>query len=80
MKTLRKSHLPEAILYKDVLYYRLMSVSELEVSIEAFIEEKKANGQKVILCEVLASNLKGRLNLHGKPYQPTKWIFIYPLK
>lgn len=28
-----------------------------------------------ILVKVLSHNLKGKLDLHGKPYQPTEWIF-----
>jgi hypothetical protein len=78
-KIFNKSHLPEAILYKNEVYYKFMSVSDLQTSLEAFIQEKKENGQKVIICNVLSNKLKGRLDLHNKPYQPTKWIFIYPL-
>jgi hypothetical protein len=35
----------------------------------------KKEGRKCVLVNVLSKNLKGKNDIHGKPYKPTKWIF-----
>ena len=37
--------------------------------------ELKKQNRKAVLVHVLAKNLRGKLDIHNKPYQPTKWIF-----
>lgn len=40
------------------------------------IEQAKAQRLKYRVIYVLASNLRGRNDLYGKPYQPTEWLFV----
>ena len=35
----------------------------------------RKEGRKAVLVNVMSKNLRGKTDLHGKPYQPTKWIF-----
>lgn len=36
------------------------------------------NGYRKIKVLVLNRNLRGKLDLHQKPYKPTEWIFSAP--
>ena len=36
----------------------------------------KANKVTYKTIKVLARNLRGKSDLHGKPYQPTVWLFV----
>lgn len=40
------------------------------------IEFCKKNKMKFRKVEVLHRNLRHRTNFHGRPYEPTEWIFI----
>lgn len=76
MKTFKKTYLPLTIEHNGKTYKRVASQSdeEFQKTIDN-IKTKKCTGNFVI-CEVLQKNLKGKLDLHGKPYQPTKWLFM----
>jgi hypothetical protein len=43
---------------------------------EAIAAEAKRRKLKYRRVEVLSRNLRGKLDLHRKPYKPTKWIFV----
>lgn len=80
MKTFKKDHLPETIQHngETYTYNRNLTVGwERNNTDLKFIsrELKKDNNRKAVLVHVLAKNLRGKLDIHNKPYQPTKWIF-----
>lgn len=79
MKTYSKTYLPEFINYNGNRYERN---SELSASFESvfyslpkLLEALKRGGQKAVIVKVLSRNLKGKKDLHGKPYAPSLWIF-----
>ena len=81
MKKLNKTYLPYQLEYNGQKYERNYSVSA-EMNIEnksaAMIEReaKLMTGAKnIVLVSVLSKNLKDKTDLHGKEYQPTRWIF-----
>lgn len=43
--------------------------------IEAERARLKTFGVRTIVVKVLSRNLRGKNNLHGKKYEPSKWIF-----
>lgn len=79
MKTYNKSYLPETVIYKGVVYERNNSISAAmsanNTPISTIRKTLKAEGRKMVLVNVLQRSLRGKTDLHGNPYQPTKWIF-----
>jgi len=79
MKQYNKNHLPQGIVYNGETYIVNAPISSAmnanNTPVNTIAATLKKEGRKAILVNVLSSNLKGRTNLHGKPYQPTKWIF-----
>lgn len=69
MKTYSRTSLPDSITYNNKVY---------KVSIHASHEysERKVSVKGAILVKVMHKNLRGRTDLHGKPYQPSLWIYI----
>lgn len=43
---------------------------------DAIAAEARRRKLKYRRVEVLSRNLRGKLDLHRKPYRPTKWIFV----
>lgn len=79
MKTFNRTSLPESIKYNSRIYTRNDSLSNLNmqgISLKSYIDTLKYAGNKVILCNVLSRNLKGKTDLHGQPYKPTQWVYI----
>jgi hypothetical protein len=79
MKTFNKSYLPETVEYNGERYYRNATISGVMNStgtpISIIKESVKQTKRKMVLVLVLSNSLKGKDDLHGNPYQPTKWIF-----
>lgn len=79
MKTYNKTYLPDSITYNGVLYFNNPAIStamELNNTRLSFIvAELKKQGRKAVLVNVLSNSLKGRTDLHGQPYKPTRHIF-----
>jgi len=79
MKTFKKSFLPDSIKYNNENYTLNSTISGgmnvSSTSPKKVIEALKTTGKKGILVEVLSNNLKGKTDLHGKLYQPSKFIF-----
>lgn len=46
-----------------------------ETSLKTIAAELKKQGRKAVLVKVLHRNLRGKLDLHNKPYKPTEWLF-----
>jgi len=67
MRTIRRTSLPKSIKYYGRGYTK---------NTNDFFDNPLGFGPgKHITVEVLSSKLKGKLNVHGKPYLPTLWIF-----
>lgn len=65
MTVLNRTSLPREFVYRGKIYKRLGPANGMySLAVGA------------IKLKVLSHSLKGKLNLHGKPYQPTEWIFI----
>jgi hypothetical protein len=66
------SHLPKEIKLPtgETLKVRITADSE-----RAIIYQCKVWKCKYRCISVLATNLRGKTDLHGQPYKPSKWIF-----
>lgn len=67
------SNLPKYLNHREAV---LEMVSGHKGEFKALITQAKAQRLKYRVISVLASNLRGRNDLHGKPYQPTEWLFV----
>lgn len=79
MKTFNKSFLPDEVIYngeKYVLNSQISSAMSLSrTNPKTIIENLKKQGKKGVLVQVLSNKLKGKSDLYGNEYKPTKWIF-----
>lgn len=79
MKTFNKTFLPDSIDHKGNSYKRNIPISfamnSNDTSTAIIAATLKKEGRKGVLVNVLATQLKGKTDLHGQPYKPTKWIF-----
>ncbi len=68
-----KTYLPDQIIDKGITFKLLcLPFDEAKEKIKKF----KQSGRRYRYLEVLASNLRGKTDLHGQPYKPTKWFFV----
>lgn len=65
------THLPESITINKIVFKRL-NKPFIEVPLKAM----KILKIKYRVIGVLSRNLRGRTDLYGKPYEPTKWVFV----
>lgn len=79
MKVFSKTYLPHTIDYNGETYTYAGSVSGSSTvsEFEERVKELKLSGHKVIMCNVLASKLRGVEDLHGNLYKPTQWLFVH---
>lgn len=78
MKTYNKTFLPDEIIYNGLSYTIDTALTHAlkDNTSERIIKlGAKETGKSVIMVNVLSNNLKGKTDLHGKPYKPSKWIF-----
>lgn len=79
MKTYRKTYLPDSITYqgKELKHNASMSGAMIANGTKPNVIAKilRQTGRIGVLVLVLSKNLKGRTDLHGKPYEPTQHIF-----
>jgi hypothetical protein len=79
MKTFKKHHLPDSVQYNGKTYHINRNLSSIlhdtGATPEHIKEGLKPTKTKMVIVEVLSKNLKGKLNLHNKPYKPTVWVF-----
>jgi hypothetical protein len=62
MKTLRRSHLPEQVFTNGKTYVRL--------------KDEQNPPTDAVRVLVMHPNLKGKRDIHEKPYEPSEWYFI----
>jgi hypothetical protein len=79
MKTYNKTFLPDSINYLGIELKMNSFISSAmmlnNTNPKTIIETLKKENRKAVLVNVLSKNLKGRADLYGKQYQPTKWIY-----
>lgn len=79
MKTFNREALPESIIHSGKTYYLNATMSAAmsanETPLEHISAELKKQGRKAVLVKVLSKNLKGKIDLHQKPYKPSEWIY-----
>ena len=79
MKTYNKTFLPDSITYNGEVFKLNSMISggmnASRTNPKQVIEALKSTGKRGILVNVMSKNLKGKTDLHGKPYQPSKFIF-----
>lgn len=67
------------IRYKNELYTANMRISAAmtasDTPAKQVIETLKKEGRKGLYVLVVNKNLKGKTDLHGNPYQASKWIY-----
>lgn len=68
--------LPNEIVLKDgtVLKHRISPIPGIGRSRSFILEYIKRNGGKYRQVSVMHRNLRGKLDLHGRPYRPSVWI------
>lgn len=79
MKQFNKTYLPDTITYAGKVYTLNVEISAGMVanntSLKTIAATLKQEGRNAVLVNVMSKNLKGKLDLHNKPYQPSKFIF-----
>lgn len=76
MRTFKKSYLPDQIeLNGNTLKMYAAASALANMNARHRAEELKAQGLTVCIVEVLSRQLKGKPDLHGKPYTPSVFIF-----
>lgn len=80
MKVFKKTHLPDSITYNGEEYKLAPTISgamrKSNTNPQKVINAVKSTGEKAVLVKVLSNKLKGKTDLHGKPYKPSEFIFI----
>ena len=69
MKTYNKTHKPDSITHNGQVYKYDANATEL------YREGKLISSKDHVLVNSMQSILKGRTDLHGKPYKPVQFIF-----
>jgi hypothetical protein len=71
-----RTNLPSEIVLKcgTVLKHRMSTVPGVGRSHREVIAEIKKRGGKYRVIDVLAKNLRGKEDLHRRPYRPNRWI------
>ena len=72
MQTYNKTFLPDSII-NGVIEYK--PNANLTARMQQGEQIPKDELKNCIQVNVLSNNLKGKTDLHGRPYKPTKWIF-----
>ena len=79
MKQYSRTHLPDFIEYNGETYKVNIEISgamrDNNTPVNTIAATLRKEGRKAVLVNVMSKNLRGKTDLHGKPYQPTKWIF-----
>ena len=78
-KKFKKTYLPDSIDWNGDTYTRnsetTTGMENAGTDIRAIEKELRKQDRKMIVVSVLSSNLRGKTDLHGKPYQPSVHIF-----
>lgn len=79
MKTFNRTFLTDTINYNGETYHNnpfISAAMELNnTKLKDIATELKKQGRKAILINCLSKNLKGKKDLYGQPYKPTRHIY-----
>jgi hypothetical protein len=79
MKTFKSVYLPDEIKYNGETYKANAAITSAKLanntSLKTISETLKKENRKMVVVNVLSKNLKGKTDLHGKPYKPQPHIF-----
>jgi len=76
MKVFNRASLPREISYNGSMYK--LDIESTNVIFNGGYLNKilpQSNKGDKVIVKVLDGRLKGKTDLHGKPYQPSQWIF-----
>jgi len=73
MKSYSKSFLPDSIEYKGQTFKYNSEATERHRTGVTLVSRYH------VLVKVLGRNLKGKTDLHGKPYKPNEYVFSSPI-
>lgn len=76
MKEFNRASLPEQISYNNREFHRIRQTERKDI-ITSYCQQRGKNIQ-LIQVNVLHRRLKGREDLHGKPYQPSVFYYSSP--
>lgn len=68
MKTFFRTSLPDSIKYNGKVY-------KYDIHLNPVQRKSQTYPKGTVLVKVLSRNLRVRTDLHGKPYQPSEFIF-----
>lgn len=66
-------HLPDSINEKNTTFKMLLGFSHIKNKSDLKL---LTNGKKFRTVRVLAKNLRGKTDLHGRLYEPSKWLYV----
>jgi hypothetical protein len=79
MKQFSRTYLPDEMKYNGETYKAAAGITSAMIanntSLKIIENTLKKEGRKMVVVNVLSKNLKGKTDLHGKPYQPQKHIY-----
>jgi len=79
MKTFNRTFLVDAITYSGEIYHRNDAITSAmeknNTNLKNISFALRLQGRKAILVNCLSKNLKGKTDLHGRPYKPSKHIY-----
>lgn len=67
------NYLPDQITEKNTTFKMLLGFSHIAKNADL---KRLANGKKFRTVHVLAKNLRGKTDLHGRLYEPSKWLYV----
>ena len=80
MKIFNRTSLPKIIIYNSRIYRLNSSVVAnrclTNVTKETVETLECSINKHIVIVNVLSNRLRGKSNIHNKPYEPTHWIFI----
>lgn len=79
MKTFNKNHLPDKIEHNGRTYTVNIPLTtgwgKSKTQLATIAATLRKEGRYAVLVKVLHKGLKGKTDLHNKPYEPTQWIY-----
>ena len=79
MKQYNKTYLPDEIIYNGSTYKAAAGITSAMIanntSLKTIETTLKLEGRKMVVVNVLSNPLKGKTDLYGQPYKPSKHIF-----
>ena len=66
-------HLPDSINEKNTIFKMLLGFSHIDKKTDLKL---LTDGKKFRTVRVLAKNLRGKTDRHGRLYEPSKWLYV----